>query len=540
MSSSLTVKKTITRSTGFGLLLLGILLAVVWIGFSSSINESRYEHQVSQKAILAMLQTRFNVVQIQQFLTDVSATGEADGFKDAEENLKQAQQNLAELGRLQPDLQAKVTAITGQLSQFHEVGVRMAKSYASDGREAGNAIMKAPNEGFDVRAEALTNQLQQLETEIRERSQATADRTERSIETARLISLGLGIGTALLMLFSGRLLYASLIKLLGDEPAEVARLTRRVADGDMVLPRTAESIPAASLLYSLQEMTGRLRLTLMDILAHAAHVQDSANTIARGMDRITEGSSQQNDAARAITSATEELASSVDAINSHAAGIHDEMTETEKVCGEGEALMKRATADIQQIASGVEHAATGIRSLESETEAISAMVNMIHDIADQTNLLALNAAIEAARAGEQGRGFAVVADEVRKLAENTSSTTANITGKIQHIRDLTRISADDMGRSVEQVSSGVAEIEAAASAFTRTRELAQHTTMRFRDISSALQEQQSAAHEIATQVERIAAMSDENMTAIEQGHESTRSLQSQTDFLRSSLAAFRV
>ncbi len=540
MASSFTIKKIIALSTLFGLVLLGILLGVVWRGFSSSIDASHNEHQVSQKAMLAMLQARFNVVQIQQFLTDVSATGETDGFKAAEENLKEAKASLAALGQLQPDLQARITLIETRLAQFNEVGIRMANSYVSTGREAGNQIMKAPNDGFDARAEALTSELQRLEKVIRDRMTMTADNTERSIETARLLSVGLGLGIALLLVGSGLMLYRILIKLLGDEPAEVSRLTRQVADGDMIFQRATESIPAASLLHSLREMTGRLRATLIDVLAHSVHVRESATVIAQGMDRVMNGSASQNDAARAITSATEELAESVDSVYDHADSIQKEMTQTETVCVEGEELMARATVDIRHIAASVEHAAVGIRSLESETEAISAMVKLIHDIADQTNLLALNAAIEAARAGEQGRGFAVVADEVRKLAENTSSTTTNITGKIEHIRQLTHVSAEDMKQSVDQVAVGVTEIERASSAFTRTRELAHQTTVRFLDISAALREQKSAAHEIARQVERIAAMSDENMGVIEQSRAGAYSLDNQTEYLKASLAGFRV
>ena len=487
-----------------------------------------------------MLETRFDVVQIQQFLTDVSATGDTDGFKDADTNLKEAQDSLRALQTLEPDLQAKISNIENLLQQFNAVGVRMAQAYATRGRDAGNQIMKAPGEGFDARAEALTSALESLEKEIQDRAQTTASNTENSIETAQVVSVGLGIAVMLLSTASGVLLYRFMIRLLGDEPAETARLTKNVANGDMIFLRGSSSILPNSLLASLKEMTDHLRHTLMDVLAHSNHVRESVTAIAVGMEKVTDGSVRQNDAARAITSATEELAVSVDSIFQHAEAIQTDMGETERTCVDGAAIMTRATADIRQIASSVEHAAKGVRDLEDETEAISAMVKLIHDIADQTNLLALNAAIEAARAGEQGRGFAVVADEVRKLAENTSSATANITSKIGHIRDLTKASAEDMSNSVTQVAAGVSEIEEASQAFTRTQALAQLINTRFHDISSSLQEQKSASHEIARQVELIATMSEENLNAVERSNADANALKTQTELLKASLSTFKL
>jgi methyl-accepting chemotaxis protein len=180
-----------------------------------------------------------------------------------------------------------------------------------------------------------------------------------------------------------------------------------------------------------------------------------------------------------------------------------------------------------------------IRSLESRTNEISSIANVIKEIAAQTNLLALNAAIEAARAGEQGRGFAVVADEVRKLAERTSAATEEIGGMIGAIQSDTASAVGAMDQALPQVERGVELAQEAAQSLRDIRDGAGTTLNRIRDVALATREQSAASNAIAQQVESIAQMVEETSASMQQTAESAHNLEQVAQELGALVARFR-
>ncbi|MDE1990407.1 MAG: hypothetical protein KGI82_08030, partial [Betaproteobacteria bacterium] len=151
-----------------------------------------------------------------------------------------------------------------------------------------------------------------------------------------------------------------------------------------------------------------------------------------------------------------------------------------------------------------------IASLDRQSEEIWQVTHVIKEIAEQTNLLALNAAIEAARAGEQGRGFAVVADEVRKLAERASSSTDQITTLLENVRSMTKSAVDTMGRTVTAVEQGTGLADQASGRMDSIRGSATQVGEAVSGIADTLREQSAAITEIARSVERIAQMAEDN------------------------------
>ena len=206
----------------------------------------------------------------------------------------------------------------------------------------------------------------------------------------------------------------------------------------------------------------------------------------------------------------------------------------------GERVINQTVSDIQDIASTVHEAAELIHGLEMHSQEISKVVAVIKEVADQTNLLALNAAIEAARAGEQGRGFAVVADEVRKLAERTASSSTEITKFVASMQSSTRAAVTGMASVVNRVEDGHKLSDQAAGQIGSIKVGASQVAEAINDISASLSEQSSVAQDIARRVENVAQMSDENTVAAKNTAQVAQELDQLASILRQTAGRFRV
>jgi methyl-accepting chemotaxis protein len=195
---------------------------------------------------------------------------------------------------------------------------------------------------------------------------------------------------------------------------------------------------------------------------------------------------------------------------------------------------------MNNIANTVQNASTAIQELGRESQEISAIAATIKEIADQTNLLALNAAIEAARAGEQGRGFAVVADEVRKLAERTSKSTHEIAQMIARIQLGTQNAVNNMNIGVEQVASGVHLGAEANEAIKRIHDNALKVSDAVSSISAAVREQSVATTSVAQGLEQISRMTERNNADAQDTARSAGALQAIAGRLQGTVEAFRV
>lgn len=289
-------------------------------------------------------------------------------------------------------------------------------------------------------------------------------------------------------------------------------------------------------LASRQDEVGELARTLMHVSQRAANMSASLNQVAGSVRAavsqvrddwmaVREGSQRQSDAAGRVGSSLRAVSESLLAAGDNARDSQRLSRRTSELSAHGESVVRRTADEIGRVAGAVRDAAGSIGGLNRRSEEITRVVKVIKDIADQTNLLALNAAIEAARAGEQGRGFAVVADEVRKLAERTSTATVEIGGMIDAIQAETRQAVGGMEASSAQVEEGVRLAREAAESLSGILEAAGETLVKTGEIVAALDEQNAASGEIARNVEQIAAMADNNGSAAVHGHGSVQALE---------------
>ncbi|WP_409339073.1 methyl-accepting chemotaxis protein [Pseudomonas cichorii] len=281
--------------------------------------------------------------------------------------------------------------------------------------------------------------------------------------------------------------------------------------------------------------------SMIEVVRSNAHgVTGMSQQLSSGCHEVADSSQQQSSAASTMSAAASEMTASIEEITRHAERALDMANKAEALARNGGRVIHQVVSDMEGISRSSQQSAQVIRNLDEESEGIFNIIQVIKGIADQTNLLALNAAIEAARAGEQGRGFAVVADEVRSLAGRTSASTQEIASMVSRIQQNTREAVTSMETGVAQVDKGMAVTAEVETAIKEILEATLSTTQLVNDISRTISEQSLASNEIAHQVEMIASMSEGNSRVIGETAGTTDELSALAGQLSQSVDRFRL
>jgi methyl-accepting chemotaxis protein len=332
----------------------------------------------------------------------------------------------------------------------------------------------------------------------------------------------------------------SVLRQLGGEPAYTVDVVQKIAAGQLNTPIRLDGQDPNSLLVRVAEMQRQLRELIAQIRESADSIGEMAETVSARSSEVSNGSVSQSDAAAAMAAAVTEMTESIHQIADSADRANQLSLESGQLSREGSEVISRAMGEMNRISEAVHQTSGVIDTLADKTQTITSIVNVIHDVADQTNLLALNAAIEAARAGEQGRGFAVVADEVRKLAERTSTATREIAAMISDIQQSSQESKSTMEMAVQRVESGVELAGQGGEAVRRIEESAGRVVGVVEDISVALKEQTHANNLVSQQVDRISSSADSNASSARTAAEITGRMHGLTEQLRAAVNRFQV
>lgn len=262
----------------------------------------------------------------------------------------------------------------------------------------------------------------------------------------------------------------------------------------------------------------------------------SLMTVASEQNRAI---SHQADATSSTAASIEQLTVSISHVAETASAVEQDARRSQQLATDGRSLAVQTAGEINRIADSIRQSSEVIASLERRSAEIGGIVHVIKDIADQTNLLALNAAIEAARAGEQGRGFAVVADEVRKLAEKTTQATNEISTMIQAVQQDTNIAVGTMGEASNTVTRGVDLTQQVAESLDTINQMAIQSANKIAGIASAIGEQGTASTQIAQNIEKIAQMGEQNSAATAQLADLAQNLNQLSDTLGVTIKSYR-
>jgi len=458
-------------------------------------------------------QMAFEVVQIQQFLTDVSVTHDKEGYAEAEKYAKSLRDNIASLKKHHsndPQRLAEIAQVETAFTPYYATGKAMAEAYINGGKDAGDAAMVI----FDKNAEELTQKMGQLRNHEVSAAVDEVNAVNASASRATYISLGVGL---LGILFGLGIAWQQSNKLLaeiGIDPLYAKGIAKEIAKGNLSRDITVNPGDSSSLLCAMRAMQLKLREMINEVSGNANAIVTSANHLANSAQTVLIGSQQQNDAAASVAQAVEQMTASIEQISSNADQSERIARQSGEISDQGSKVVSDAVEEMNKIASSVNQSSSIIRELGASSQKISEIVNVIKEIADQTNLLALNAAIEAARAGEQGRGFAVVADEVRKLAERTSTATQEISGMIGEIQSGAANAVSSMEQGTIRVGEGVEKAQRAGDSMAQVKQGTEQVVSTVGDITSAIKEQSQAVNSVAHEVEMIASMVEKNTLAV--------------------------
>ena len=267
---------------------------------------------------------------------------------------------------------------------------------------------------------------------------------------------------------------------------------------------------------ALNKMKNNLSEIIQSIAATAEHVASASEELSSSATLQAQGAETQSSQTTQVATAMQEMSSTVLQVSENSSKAAESSRQAAETAREGGTIVEDTLKKMRVIATSVEGTAKKMEELGKSSDQIGRIAGVIDDIADQTNLLALNAAIEAARAGEQGRGFAVVADEVRKLAERTTTATKEIAQMIKNIQDETKVAVVAMEAGTKQVQDGVASTTLAGDSLKQIIHMSEQVGEMITHIATAATEQSSASEEINSNMEQIAKLVKESTDGAQQ------------------------
>lgn len=387
---------------------------------------------------------------------------------------------------------------------------------------------------------AFTKVSDAIDAVIKQQSALAKAQFEQTAKQASAIRIG-SIAAILIGAFMALGMGTLIARSINQGVAALVEASARLADGDLTAHVTVQGKDELSRVgLSFNQMASQFSHLISEVNASSEQVNQTANGLSTAAGQVAQGSRLQSEQAAAAANSVELLNAEFKEIAATSVDIVSAANNARELSSRGNQVVSSAVQGIEKVAKTVSESAVSISDLGQRSKQIGQILSVIKDIADQTNLLALNAAIEAARAGEQGRGFAVVADEVRKLAERTTSATAEISTMVGAIQKDTQQAVETMRQSSDDVRDGVALANEAGKALKDISESVEHVVAMIGQIANSTRNQSEASESLTATVEEIARMAVETRSANEHAVSASEEMATRSHGLRSIISRFRL
>ncbi|MCX7174703.1 MAG: methyl-accepting chemotaxis protein [Proteobacteria bacterium] len=393
------------------------------------------------------------------------------------------------------------TRLKGNIDQWQPLQKEIIELVkAGNGSEAKAVLISKETPAWRSVREDLLDLVKRTEVEAAQDRTRLLDGFDSSSKLAITLSLLSFLLVGSITIFVAR----GILRQVGGEPAYAASMLHQIAQGDLTHRLAVGPGDTSSIIAAMSSMQSQMHQLISGTISSADSVVQESEGILADAAHLSETAQNQSSAASSIAAAVEQLTVSIGIMSDSAIDAGRLSTQSEKQAHDSLGVVSATTDTIQKVADGMAEASITMEDLSSKVTSINGIVQTIREIADQTNLLALNAAIEAARAGEQGRGFAVVADEVRKLAERTTSSTQEISNIVGGVRQTTDIALETMARAKTLALTSAAHTAGVRNAVVELDQSSVAVNNAITSIATALREQSAASTDIAQRVELIA------------------------------------